>query len=178
MKINFLDVFKYTIFRRISNTLINKTINKAAKLSNTNTHDLINQGYIIPNVWDIVKTLFFFGWVMVVPYIMVSFILAAFQWLIAEYIFTFLYFIVIVLQFFTNQVAYKKKAIPIYKADLRNKTGQRQIGNKIANDKESAIPMPKKGLIIGYITNSIFLLYFSLLGIPIAYKIYLFYKHC
>ncbi|MDP4207674.1 MAG: hypothetical protein Q8928_02555 [Bacteroidota bacterium] len=174
MKFNFFDVFKYVLFRKASNAIINKTI-AAASQNIRSGADLSEMGYKIPN-WKSIAFALFLGWFYSVAYVAISFIFIAMQWYIVEWIFTGLYFGLLILLYFENRVIYKKKKIPVYTKDLRYKSGQRHTGNKIANDPETAMPMPKNGRIIQAISTSIIIVYFLCLGLPASYGIYSYYK--
>jgi hypothetical protein len=176
MKFNFFDIFKYVLYRRTSNKIIDVSIDTIQQKQAAHRENLINKGYIVPGWGKVVKTLLLTGWIMVIPYIVLSFILIANGWDMAENIFSVIYLLLLLFLYFEERVVYKKKEIPVYKADMRYKTGKKQVDTKIIDDKETAMPMPKNAIIINFICNTIVILYFLGLGLTAAYGIHNFYK--
>lgn len=91
MNFNFIDVFKYVLFRKASNEIINRAGNT---IQNLKSHqDLTNDGYDLPKIKRIFLYLFFMGWVYSLGFLVWVIIPIIFDWKIVTYIITGVAFI-------------------------------------------------------------------------------------
>ena len=174
MNFNFFDVFKYVIFRRASNAIINRAGNTIQSLRSH--QELTDDGYDLPKIKRVFLYLFIMGWAYSLGFIAWVIIPIIFDWKIAAYIITGIAFIAAFSDFYPPYVVYKYKPIPQYKPDMRYKSGKRFIGNKMLIDKASAMPMHKKGREIKFICGGITVIYFLCLGLPAAYQLNKYFR--
>lgn len=175
MKFNFFDVFKWMLYRKASNKIINTSIDEVQRLNANHKAKQVNDGYKLPNWWTIIKTLLT-GWIYTVNYLFLASFFILFRCSTKTMnIFTIVYGLIISLLFFDITI-YKKKEVPVYKPDARYSSGQRQIGTKVIDDKDTGLLLKGKYLYRKWICCLIIMAYFIFLGIPISNKFYSYIK--